>query len=172
MSSLLPQFEKEGKFNLKVLNCHLGNVYHTPVKNKALYHKTCYSKYNQRMLNRLIEKMDDVNISISDSDIISPKRPRRSNGDIGTLICIFCKHSDNAENLCAAGTLHATTKKVKLDHVTIFTEKLKSMAVEVGNDYVLSKLSSGDVPSNEIYYHKIWHINFRTQYRDNFAKKA
>ena len=127
------------------------------------------------MLNRLIEKKDDVNIIISDSDIISPKRPRRSNGDetydIGTLICIFCKDSDNAENLCAAGTLHATTKKVKLDYVTIFTEKLKSIAVEVGNDDALSKLSSGDVASNEIYYHKICYINFRTQYRDTLQKK-
>ena len=115
------------------------------------------------------------NTSISDSDIISPKRPRCSNGDetydIGTLICIFCKHSDNEENLCAAGALHATTK-VKLNHVTIFTEKLKSMAVEVGNDDVLSKLSSGDVASNEIYYHKICYINFRTQYRDTLQKKA
>ena len=133
MSSLLPQFEKEGKFNLKVLNCHPENVYHTLLKSKALYRKTCYSKCNQRMLNGLIEKKDDVNKSISDSGIISSKRPRRSNGDetydIGTLICIFCKHSDNAENLCAAGTLHATTKKVKLDHVTIFTEKLKRMAM-------------------------------------------
>ena len=159
MSSLLPQFEKEGKFSLKVLNCHPENVYQMLVRNKALYRKTCYSKYNQRMLNRLIEKKDDVNISISDSDKISPKRPRRSNGDetydIGTLICIFCKYSDNAENLCAAGTLHATAKDVKLDHVTIFKEKLKSMAVEVGSNDVLPKLSSGDVASNEIYYHKI-----------------
>ena len=172
MSSLLPQFEKERKFNLKVLNCHPENVYQTLVKNKALYHKTCYSKYNQRMLNRLIEKKDDVNMSISDRDIISPKR---SNGnetyDIMTLVCIFCKHSDNAENLCAAGTSHATTKKVKLDHVTILTEKLKSMAVEVGNGDVLSKLSSWDVASNEIYYHKICYINFRTQYRDTVQKK-
>ena len=127
------------------------------------------------MLNRLIEKKDDVNISISDSDIISPKRPRRSNGDetydIGTLICMFCKDSDNAENLCAAGTLHATTIKVKLDHVTIFTEKLKSIAVEIGNDDALSKLSSGDVASSEICYHKICYINFRTQYRDTLQKK-
>ena len=81
MSSLLPQFEKEGKFNLKVLNCHPENVYQTLVKNKALYHKTCYSKYNQRMLSILIEKKDNVNISIRDSHIISPKCPRRSNGD-------------------------------------------------------------------------------------------
>ena len=173
MSSLLPQFEKEGKFNLKVLNCHPENMYQTLVKNKALYHKSCYSKDNQRMLNRLIEKKNDVNISIRDSDIISPKRPRRSNGDetydIGTLKCIFCKHSDNAENLCAAGALHATAKKVKLDHVTIFTEKLNSMAVEP--DDVLSKLSSGDVASNEIYYHKNCHINFRMQYRDTLQKK-
>ena len=93
MSSLLPQFEKEGKFSLKVLNCHPENVYQTLVKNKALHHKTCYSKYNQLMLNRLIEKKDDVNISISDSDIISPKYPRRSNGDetydIGILYIYF-----------------------------------------------------------------------------------
>ena len=67
--------------------------------------------------------------------------------------------------------MHATTKKVKLDHVTIFTEKLKSMTVEVGSDDVLSKLSSGDVASNEIYYHKICYINFRTQYRDTLQKK-
>ena len=127
------------------------------------------------MLNRVIEKKNDVNVSISGSDIISPKRPRRSNGDetydMGTLKCIFCKHSDNAENLCAAGALHASVKKIKLDHVTIFTEKLNIMAVEVGNDDVLSKLSSGDVASNEIYYHKICHINFRTQYRDTLQKK-
>ena len=159
---------KEGKFNLNVLNCHPENVYQMLVKNKALYHKTCYSKYNQRMLNRLIEKKDDINASISVSDIISPEHPRYSNGDetydIRTFICIFCKQSDNAENLCAAGTLHATTKKVRLDRVTIFTEKLKHMAVEVGNNDILSKLSSGDVASNEIYYHKICYINFRTQY--------
>ena len=69
------QFEKGRKFNLKVLNCQPENVYQTLVENLALYHKTCYSKYNQRMLNRLIEKEDDVNISISDIDIISPKLP-------------------------------------------------------------------------------------------------
>ena len=44
------------------------------------------------------------------------------------------------------------------------------MAVEVGNDDVLSKLSSRDVASNEIYYHKIFCINFCTQYRDTLQK--
>ena len=44
------------------------------------------------------------------------------------------------------------------------------MAVEVGNNDVLSKLSSGDVASNEIYYHKTFYINFRTQYRDTLQK--
>ena len=44
------------------------------------------------------------------------------------------------------------------------------MVVQVGNDDVLSKLSSGDVASNEIYYHKICYINFRTQYRDTLQK--
>ena len=45
------------------------------------------------------------------------------------------------------------------------------MVVQVGNDDALSKLSSGDVASNEIYYHKICYINFRTQYRDTLQKK-
>ena len=67
--------------------------------------------------------------------------------------------------------MHATTKKVKLDHLTIFTEKLKSMAVEVGSNDVLSKLSSVDVPSNEIYCHTICYINFHTKYRDTLQKK-
>ena len=176
LSSLLPQFKKEDKFSLKVLNCHLGNVNQSLVKNKVLYHKTSYSKYNQRIINRLIEKKDEVNISIIDSDINSPKRPRRSNGDetydIGILICKFCKHSGNTETLCAAGTLHATTKKVKLDHVTIFTDRLKSMRVEVGNSDILPTLSSRDITSNEIYYHKISYINVRTQYRDTLQKRA
>ena len=45
------------------------------------------------------------------------------------------------------------------------------MVVQVGNDDALSKLSSGDVASNEIYYHKICYINFCTQYRDTLQKK-
>ena len=45
------------------------------------------------------------------------------------------------------------------------------MAVEVGNDDVLSKLSSGYVASNEIYYHKICYINFRAKYQDTLQKK-
>ena len=45
------------------------------------------------------------------------------------------------------------------------------MVVQVGNDDVLSKLSSGDAASNEIYYHKICHKNFCPQYRDTLKKK-
>ena len=67
--------------------------------------------------------------------------------------------------------MHATVKKIKLDHVTIFLEKSKSMVAEVGNDDVLSKLSSGDVALNEIYYHKICYINCCTRYRDTLQKK-
>ena len=50
-------------------------------------------------------------------------------------------------------------------------EKLKSMALEVGNEDVLSKLSSEDVASNEIYYHKFCYINFCAQYRDTLQIK-
>ena len=64
------QFEKGRKFNLKVLNCQPENVYQTLVENLALYHKTCYSKYNQRMLNRLIEKEDDFSKTPPDAVMV------------------------------------------------------------------------------------------------------
>ena len=63
-------------------------------------------------------------------------------------------------------------KKVKLDHVTIFTDRLKSTGVEVGNNDILPTLSSRNITSNEIYYHKISYINVRTQYRDTLQKRA
>ena len=62
-------------------------------------------------------------------DLISPKRPCRKYilemSQIGELTCILCKISDDPQNLCAAGNLHATSKKIKLNHVFFFIEKIK-----------------------------------------------
>ena len=58
LSSMLPKFEDEGKFDLKNLGCDTTNLYEYLISNNAVYHKSCYSRYNQQMLNRITEKKE------------------------------------------------------------------------------------------------------------------
>ena len=68
------------------------------------------------MLNRITEKKKEHVVDAKTDDLISLKRPFRKSifetSQIGELICIFCKISDDPQNLCAAGTLHATSQRV------------------------------------------------------------
>ena len=69
-------------------------------------------------------------------NLISPKRPCRKyileTSQIGELICIFCKISDDPQNLCASGNIHANSKKIKLNHVSFFTEKNQRDGIIIG----------------------------------------
>ena len=66
-----------------------------------------------------------------------------------------------SENLLAAGTYHATVKGPNLDHNNVLTERWRRMAVTVGNDSLLSLLSSGTLVSNEISYHHECYVRMR-----------
>ena len=171
---MLPQFEKQGCFNLQALGCNNENLLEYLESHNALFHKSCYSKYNQRMLDRLIEKKKSK--KDEGADFVSPKRPRRSEvattSDFGERFCLFCSTNDDAANLCAAGALHATKEKVDPKHVAGFTEKLKRMASVLENTQVLSKLSLGDVASNEVYYHRNCYKAFCFQYEQITLKKS
>ena len=70
------------------------------------------------------------------------------------LKCLFCWEIDSSENLCAAGTMHTTSEKVNEKHVQNFTEKLSEKALKLNDSHVLTKLSTGNVATNEIFYHK------------------
>ena len=87
------------------------------------------------------------------------------------LIYIFYKISDNPQNVCAPGTLHATSKRVNLNHVFFFIKKLKGMASVLEDNEFLSKLISGDVASNELYYHKSCYKTFLSRYQQQISKK-
>ena len=63
------------------------------------------------------------------------KRSRRSDCptkiEFGELKCLFCWEIDSSENLCAAGTMHATSEKVNEKHVQNFSEKLSEKALKL-----------------------------------------
>ena len=70
---------------------------------------------------------------------------------------MFCNVSerDKPQTLCAAGTFHPSTQTNNELHVYDFTEKIKNMALFLDDLEIFSKLSTGNVASSEIYYHKI-----------------
>lgn len=45
--SMLPKFEEEEKLNLKSLDCDTTDLHEYLIFYNAVYHKSCYSRYNQ-----------------------------------------------------------------------------------------------------------------------------
>ena len=138
------------------------NLEETLTLNNAAYHHSCSSKYNQRMLTRAIDRedkarkknQDDVNASM---EVSSPPCKRRSGvprKELQKLMCCFCRLEDVESNLCAAGTFHAKRNKANSSHVHSITQKWIEMAKITGDDELLRILSTGDVASNEVFYHK------------------
>jgi len=62
---------------------------------------------------------------------------------------LFCLKVDSNENLCAAGTLYATSQEVNKTHVLDFTEQLKSKAPTIGKRDIMSNLSTRDLSTRE-----------------------
>ena len=72
---------------------------------------------------------------------------------LGDSFRAICGEDDGDDNLHAAGNLHASCESTDASHVKALVSQWKSMALKVGNDGLLSHLSSGDICSNELYYH-------------------
>ena len=100
------------------------------------------------------------------------KSENKNNEALGDFVCLFCKEKGSSKSLCAAGTYHATTSKNSLNHVKTFTDKLKTMALVLGNNHVLAKLSSGDIASNELYYHSNCYKRLLYDYQQSRTKET
>ena len=67
--------------------------------------------------------------------------------------------------------MHASISKTNVVHVENITQKWKEMATKIGDDHLIRILSSGDVASNEIFYHNenikpclaIFHRKYQTE---------
>ena len=176
LSKLLPEFAIFGKFDLIRFGCSdsetLKSLFQT---NNARYHHQCVARFNKQKLLRAKAIHEKEQDKLNDHDLDS-KRLRRSDPEnqieLGETKCLFCLQLDDPRNLCAAGTLHAKSKTLDLDHVHEFTDRIKNNALKINNMKVLSHLSSGDVTTNELFYHKNCLVNFNNQYQSEMNKET
>ena len=83
------------------------------------------------------------------SEEFGPTSLRLSKHDslpLGEMACLICYKEDTS--LCAAGVMHAS--KTAVDNRAIVN--IKTMVIALNNKPILTKLSSGDVISNELNY--------------------
>ena len=174
LSTLLPKFASIGAFSLEKFGCENDSPATIEAKfkeNRAVYHKSCVSDYSKLKLERATKKYDKEERKRKESasvDNQDNKRAKRSDPSstikMGELKCIFCTKVDDGENLCAAGTLHATDDDLDHTHNNEFTEKLREKALKIGDSRLMSILAVKTVAVNEYYYHKHCLISFNNQY--------
>ena len=162
LSTLLPKFSEVNalEFDLEKVYTNGTSLIQNLKQNNAVYHRLCYKKHYQQKLeqaitkfNKISHKTDNVEIDISSAPV--KRRSMASKHDVSKKgICCFCKQNDDNINLRAAGTLHATQSKTDIEHVRNLTEKWLVMAKTLNDDELIHRLSSGDVVSNELFYHK------------------
>ena len=143
------------------------------------YHKSCVSKYNAQKLERAVKRSEKTLKRPSSSETIEesgPSKRTRSHDEkitFGESKCLFCITVDVEENMCAAGTMHATDEKTDKKHVVNFTEQLKIQALKLNKSHIIETLSSvGDVTAKEIWYHKLCYNTFINSYDSLLRKEA
>ena len=179
MSTTLPEFQKNDglQFCLDKLKANYDTLENALIKKEAKYHKKCYNDYSKEKLKRAKERQNKSNVvSDASEQLCSPSQSIRSrdtsNHDFGKLICCFCSETDTENNLTAACTFHATKNKVDINHLSNLTEKWKTMAAKLGYREPLSQLSSGDIVSNELYYHKSTIKNCYVQFCNEYKRAS
>ena len=177
LSKMLPQFAILGEYCLEKFDCHhsVSNSDLSSVQNElrcmfvskiGRFHHTCVSKFNNHKLQRAIKRHQKFRKSEETEDECPSKRTRRNNEKInfGEAKCLFCLQTDQKTNMSAAGTYHATDKKTDKSHVAKLTKQLIAYALKLNKSHIVETLSSGDVTSNEIWYHKWCYHRFINEY--------
>ena len=131
-------------------------------RNNAKYHHNCASKYSTQKLNRILHRREKEK---GKTKTATSTRSSQEKRQFATIYCAICNNEDTSENLHAAGSFHATNKDVNRTHNEELTRKWKEMALTVGNTSLLNLLSSGDLASNEIYYHSRCYKDMQNEYK-------
>ena len=123
--------------------------------NKAVYRHNCFSKYSDSKLLRFTEPSKKRKCTEDEKG----RKSTRLSAD-----CCWSSKEDVDANLEPAGTYQATKLTTKSNHVKDLTAKCIEMATKLNHEPVLRLLSSGDVASNELYYHDKCYDTIRHQY--------
>ena len=136
--------------------------------NSAKYHHNCKNNFSDYKLTKKLESMQKKKAKLStDHSPNLRSSSSRSSTDSSKPKCIICNEFDELNNLHAAGALHATKTKLKVEHVTKQTEQWRQMALTVGDNGLASRLSIGDLGANSSFYHK----RCSTRLYNEFVKK-
>ena len=164
LADMLPKPAERGLFNISKFQCggtKKEDVYKKFVKKETKYHKKCYMQYDQNQFHRLSLPPMEKSSESEEFRHTSSKRSKCVPLPID-MVCFICNKPDT--KLCAAGVKHASKAAVDKQHVKKTTEKIKTMATDLDNKPILAKLSSGDILSNELNYHKSCYKDFVNKY--------
>ena len=128
------------------------DVYHKFVKKAAKCHKKCYPQYDQNHFHRFPLPAMEKSSGSKEFGPKSLKRSKRVSLHLGQMVCFICNKP--ATNLCAARVMHASKTAADKQHVKETSEKINTTVIGLDNKPILAKLSSGDILSNELNYHK------------------
>ena len=156
LSKNLLQFKDLGEVPFGICLSELHNeessLSETMMKNKAQWHRSCYTKCNVQKLGRAINRKFKKS-----SDSHSPVKTRSkisydTNAKSGVDKCFFCNKPDKEENLHKVSTNNIDTN-------------VRLMATELKDAGLLAKLSSGDMFAIDAFYHLSCLMTLKNRYR-------
>ena len=112
LSEMLQKFANLGRLDVRLTKlCEKEDLKKELMLEKAKYHPTCKSRYDNTHFERELQKQKKQ----EDEEGESPIKRRRSsfasdNFKLGSLICCFCNGNDVHQNLCAAGAYHSSQR--------------------------------------------------------------
>ena len=91
-------------------------------------------------------------------------RSSLSSKSIGSPFCAIYKEDDES-SLRATGTQGPTKDAVDTQHNAKLTERWKDMAIKTNNDSLLAKPATGNLTSNELFYHLDCYLSMSRSYQ-------
>ena len=88
---------------------------------------------------------------------------------LGEDKCLLCGVADDVSNLCAGGTRHATSKKIKEEKNGAFSDNHWRQASKLQDSRILSFLSVGSAAAREMNHHRVCLTEFHNRYRALFT---
>ena len=107
------------------------------VSNRACWHKSCALKYNSNELNRAKKRYCSETVK----NTARKSKRRRESAECSKKTCFFCDQPENKESLHNVSTFGLDSR-------------IRQIVLELQDEKLLAKLSSGDMVALEASYHK------------------
>ena len=116
------------------------------VKNRGMWHRSCYLKFNSTKLQRAKQGRKRQ----LENSAERRKSKRQNSSVVREEVCIFCSEEDGWLHQCSTMSLD---------------RELRKMAIEMQDAVMLSKISGGDLVAIEAKYHLNCLVSYRNKYR-------